>query len=353
MRSGFLFLGLWLILACSPETEKSLDIRKKSHGAYGEIVLVMDTALWEGELGNALKECFRQPFPGLPQAEAEFTLRVVPPESFSGLLRLASNIVVVATFDSESKSSQLMKTWFTDESISKVGEESDLYKYVRRDEFAKDQYSLYLFGENSSDLIQNLNSNCDELKDFFNQRERKRIAREVFSAKEQKGISKAIKEKYGFGFRVPFGYDVAVQEKDFLWMSQLGTDLFRNLFIAWKPYRSEEQFEIDSIVKWRDRIGRKYIFGSGEEDTSSYLITDQRYLEVESRVISFNQNYAIETRGLWRLKNFLRGGPFLSFVLTDPERERIYYIEGFLYAPNQIKKGMMRELEANLYTFQP
>ena len=352
MKYLFLISLLGILFSCGNETSKKLNLRKKSRGAYGEIVLVVDTALYQDTLGGAIKHCFRRPFPGLPQAEAEFNLRVVPPQSFDGLLKLASNVMVVTTFDSKSASSQIMQSWFSDESKAQVLSDPDLFKFVRKDEFASDQYTLYLFGTDTQTLIERLYQNCEELREFFNQRERKRITREIFQGKEQKGLSKSIKEKHGFEIRIPFGYEIAGEDENFIWLSQLGNDLFRNIFIAWKPYTSESQFEKDSIVKWRDELGKKYLFGSGETDTSSYLATDQRYLPVVSRPVSFNKNYAIENRGLWRLKNYLRGGPFLSFVFSDKKRERLYYVEAFLYAPNKIKRGMMRELEASLYTFK-
>jgi Domain of unknown function (DUF4837) len=356
MKTPYLFAFCFLItilLGCGEETTKKLDLRKSSRGAYGEIVLVIDTALWNDSLGKELQKCFRKPFPGLPQPEAQFILRVIPPESFESILMLAANIMVVSTFDSDSRASQLLQSWYSEESRRRVNTGEDLYKYVRKDEHARDQYSLFLFGKDSDHLIENIRVHCDELTDFFNQRERKRITRKIFSGKEQKGLSNSIEEKYGFKIRIPFGYEIAKEEKDFIWISQLGNDLFRNIFISWKPYRSEDQFRVDSIIKWRDELGKKYLFGSGNEDTSSYMVTDQRYLPVEAKTASFNGQYSIELRGLWRLKNFLRGGPFLTYVFTDNKRGRIFYLEAFLYAPNKIKRGMMRELEANLYTFNP
>ena len=82
--------------------------------------------------------------------------------------------------------------------------------------------------------------------------ERNRIEKEIYKGKEEKDITSYLKKKYGYGLRVPFGYDVAVETDTFIWMSQLGTDLFRNLIISRKPYSSEQDFEKDSIIEWRN-----------------------------------------------------------------------------------------------------
>jgi hypothetical protein len=151
---------------------------------------------------------------------------------------------------------------------------------------------------------------------------------------------------------VPFGYDLAKDTADFVWLSQLGNNLFRNLIVAHKPYESEVQFEKDSIVAWRNSIVKKHLFGSGEKDTVSFMLTDEKYIPVVDRKVNFNGKYAQECRGLWKLKNNTRGGPFLSYVFVDDASGRLYYIEAFLYAPNKIKRQMMRELEAVLFSFR-
>jgi hypothetical protein len=174
----------------------------------------------------------------------------------------------------------------------------------------------------------------------------------VYEGKEEKKLTEYITKKYGYSLRVPFGYDLATETDTFLWFSQLGTDLFRNLLIARKKYNSEDEFSEEKIIEWRNELGRTHLFGSGEPDTVSYMETDQKYYPVQFRKVEFNGKYAIESRGLWRLKNNTRGGPFLSYAFVDEKTNTMFYVEAFLYAPNKIKRHIMRELEAVLHTFK-
>ena len=46
------------------------------------------------------------------------------------------------------------------------------------------------------------------------------------------------------------------------------------------------------------------------------------------------------------------GGPFVSHSRVDAETNRVVVVEGFVYAPEKMKRGLMRRLEGSLYTMQ-
>lgn len=346
-----LFSTFILFISCE-NIEKSANYKKNSQGAYGELLVVMDSAQYNTELGYELQKILQKPFPALPQAEAYFTLRHIKPSKFDGLLKQHATIIYVTTFDNKSRANKKIQSYFSPESIKMIEEDPELYIFNRKDEFAKDQLVVHLFGKNEKELINNLRINGQKIIDMIDQSERKRIHKEIYAGKEQKNLTSYTRKKYGYGLRIPFGYDLATENNQFLWYSQLGTDLFRNLLIANKPYTSEEDFSKEALVEWRNQIGKTYLFGSGERDTVSYMLTDEKYIPVSEEEINFNGNYAVEIRGLWKLKNNTRGGPFLGIAFVDEELGRIFYVEGFLYAPNKIKRHMMRELEAVLHTFK-
>lgn len=346
------FSLLILLFSSCEEIRNNTSTKKNSQGAYGEVVLVMDSLQWEAELGYALKTTFQKPFPGLPQAEAYFNLRHIKPSLFDGLLKYQSTIIYVTTLDNNSKANRRIQGYFSKKSLNKIKKDGTEFIYTRKDEFAKNQLVIHLYGRNEKELIENVKNNEQNIIDMIDDHERRRIQLELYRGKEEKDLTKYLKNKHEYGFRVPFGYDLAVDRDTFVWMSQLGTDLFRNLIIARKNYLSEAEFEKDSIIKWRNEIGKNHLFGSGEKDTVSYMLTDEKYLPVISKKVDFNGKFAIECRGLWKLKNNTRGGPFVSYTFVDEASNQMYYVEGFLYAPNKIKRHIVRELEAVLYTFK-
>ena len=60
--------------------------------------------------------------------------------------------------------------------------------------------------------------------------------------------------------------------------------------------------------------------------------------------------YAAKLTGRWRVEGDLMGGPFVSLTVVNSERLELLTVESFVYAPNQYKRNIMRQLEAILYT---
>ena len=66
--------------------------------------------------------------------------------------------------------------------------------------------------------------------------------------------------------------------------------------------------------------------------------------------IVVHNEFAMEARGLWYMENDCMGGPFVSISRVDTETNQVIVAEGFVYAPEKMKRGLIRRLEASLYT---
>jgi hypothetical protein len=73
---------------------------------------------------------------------------------------------------------------------------------------------------------------------------------------------------------------------------------------------------------------------------------------IDSVSMTLRNKYTVEVRGVWKLKNNSMGGPFLGYVFVDESLGRLYYVEGFVYAPGKKKRNIIRELETILWTFE-
>jgi hypothetical protein len=68
-----------------------------------------------------------------------------------------------------------MKGYYTAESLSKINEDPNLFYFTRKDNYARGQEILYLFGKDDESLISKLRENGDILRQFFEDVENKRL----------------------------------------------------------------------------------------------------------------------------------------------------------------------------------
>ena len=352
-RYIFLFVSVVLILnltACEPGTSDPSDSLPTARGASGEVVLVMDSASWQGELGDELRQTFLKAMPGLPQPEPYFSVRYVDPFKLNKVLRNAKNMLFVATLNNNSMAGRKMRSYFTDSSIKRIEENPDLFRFSKKNQFARGQQVLFLFGTSDDALIENLKNNRKDVRNHFHQVEIDRLQKSLYRANERRTINRELLKDEGFYLRVPYGYEIVPldhQPEDFIWIRNLGEDVDKSIVVASKNYTSEQEFTPEGISDFRRRIMRRNI----RDDSTTYM-TVQDLVPVEYDTVNFNGKYAIEARGLWKMSNNSMGGPFLSYTFVDQETGRIYYVEGFVYSPGKQKRPSVREVEAILKTFK-
>ena len=356
-----LWLGLLPLLAvylsaCEGSSQGGSNL-PQARGASGEIILVIDSVAWRGELGEELRLTFMEPMPGLPQSEPYFDLRRVDPFKLNSVLRSAKNMMFVTTLDNQSAAGRKMQSYFTEESVKRIRQEPDLYMFTKEDEYAAGQDVLHLFGTTEEELIKHLQEDRSQIRQRFASIMLDRITKKIYQANEQRSVSQYLMEEHGFSIRVPYGYDrvpLSDAVEDFVWLRQL-EDRDKNVVITYKDYTSEDAFAPENILEFRQQQLGRYI----ADDPSAYM-TIQRIVSagidtttlVEFDTVAFQGKFAVEARGLWKLSNDSMGGGFLSYTFVDESQGRLYYIEGYLYSPGDKKRPSIRELEAILHTFR-
>ncbi|HEX6224277.1 MAG TPA: DUF4837 family protein, partial [Chryseolinea sp.] len=267
------------------------------------------------------------------------------------LLTQLTNLVYVFTLDQNTRGSRTIKETISPETIARIKQDTGFYISSIKDEYARGQEVMYLFGDTEKNLIRHLEKNGKKIIDHFNSIERERLAKSLFTKKSTEGISAFLRREQKVDINVPVGYKLANQQKDFIWLRKIDPDKDRDIFITWKPYESEYQFLPDSIAAWRDAVAKKYLF-EDPKNPISYLVIEREDAELLTRQVNFNDHFAMEIRGLWRTNNRTMGGPFVGYAIADQAQGLIYYIEGFAFAPGKDKREFMRELETILWSFK-
>ncbi len=351
-RYIFFLLSITYFSSCDLEkTAKMQSNLPKANGKPGEIIIVMDSSQWKGNPGKEVRATFSEHVYYLPREEPEFSLNQIDPIDFKSFLKLQKNIIFVTVLGDNSKGNRKLKKHFTKESLDMIEEDPTLFMYAKKNEFAQGQEILHLFGETEERLIENISKNRKKLQNHFIDIENKRFYKSLYTAKVVKGISNHIEKKLGCTLKVPFGFEIALEDSSFIWLRNFSPDVDKSIFISWVNYTSEEMFSLDSLLKLRTEISKPYILYK-PEDPESYLLTETDNFEVFRKKINFKGQYAVELRGLWKVNKIYMGGPFVSYAMVDETTNRFYYIEAFLYSPGKAQRDHMRELDTIIKTFK-
>ncbi len=348
--ASLLMLGTGCIEKTSNADGTPKDFKLSSEGGSLEIIAVMDSIRWNGELGEALRSVYMEAAPGLPRGEARFKLLSVSPRDFKRFLKRHHSLIFLTLLDDNSEGGKLMKSFFTKTSLDEIKKDGEKFMIGRKDEFAKDQKILYLFGETQDQLIQKLKANKARLQDYFYESERARTIQRLMGSGSFKNepLSQKVEKETGLSLSIPDGYALAKKDSNFLWVRHAGKPYDRNIWISYGTYTSEEMFSDEQFLRWRNHFGYKCM-----NDTTlelSYMTSQDDVIPTIGRQTTFGGKFAKEYKGLWKLKNNTRGGPFVGYAFVDQKTNRFYYIEAFLYGPNEKHKNVMFELESILHT---
>ncbi|MCG8308656.1 MAG: DUF4837 family protein [Cytophagales bacterium] len=349
----YLLFSLIAAFLFSCDLEKAAKLKgnlPRANGQPGQIIVVMDSAQWKGGVGKEIRSVFQEQVYYLPRQEAYFSLSHIDPMDFQSIFKKQKNIIFVTVLNDKSKGNRKLKTYFTKESLDMIEQDPSLFMYPKKDEFAKGQEVLHLFGEMEAVLMQNIKNNKEKLKKHFLDIEGRRCYNSLYAANAEKGISRHIKEKLNCEIQVPFGFEIALEGDDFVWLRNFSPDVDKSVYISWVDYTSKELFSLDSLLALRTEVSKPYILYK-PEDKQSYLLTETDNFDVFKKEINFKDHYAVELRGLWKVNKYYMGGPFVSYSMVDENTNRLYYVEAFLYSPGKAQRDHMRELETIIKTF--
>lgn len=328
------------------EDDSSKSTLQKARGESGEVILVIPPSLWEGQLGDLLREIFTSNVKVLPQDEKLYDLKPVDPSKFNSVFKASQNLMFVATLDNQKPEGKYMKRYFTENSLNQIEQNPDLFSFNQEDVYARGQEVLYLFGRNEKELIKNIKANKSGIKEFFNDKEAERLV-SSFKKTAQKGIMNYIEDSLNLELIIPVGFDIAQKSGDFIWLRELDTKEEFNVWLVKMPYTDESVFDPSNIKSLRNSLGQKYIT---DKDLPDLHLTSQDEMNFVIDTINLNNNYALRIKGLWKYSDNSRGGAFVSYLFANEDSGDLYYLEGYLDAPGESKREPMRRLKAILGT---
>jgi len=291
------------------------------NGSINEIMVIMPSNLWDSNVGDTIKDFFRQPKLNLPQAEPTFSLVCLPHSHFRKNIKQHRNLLQI-------KISEDVKKAEIGFSESPWASTQKYFKIV-----APDTTSFYKIFNKNKQKIMNvyLKAEQDRLITLIKKRAVSDIYYKFFN-------------KYDLKLYLPTGFKINKDTcNNFVWTSLETPRNSRGLIFYQEKYVSEYQFDYNIIIDNINEQLKKYI--PGPVDSTWMKIDDNIPVSVTKRNYQ-GKYYSVLIKGLWMVENDFMGGPFEINVVLDTRTNRLLYFMGYVYAPDENKRNMVTEIDA-------
>lgn len=296
-------------------------VTAKVQSAPYELLVVANKDWLKTTTGQSLVEVVEAPIEGLPQVEPHFRVTYIDPVAFKGTFRTYGNIVMV-----------------------RVGKKyGEPLIWVERDVYAQPQLLLHVDAPDNEAFVREVLDNRAAILSLLNANEFSR-ERAYLNKKYSGVVNRQAKQQFGVNIHVPQDIDDVKKGAKFFWASASKQEFRLNVCLYTLPM---QEMTLQQMVAARDSVMQINIPGGRE---GQWMETDSR--TVSSDIVTFDGKSVVSMRGLWDMKNDAMGGPFVCYVYPDEKNNRLLVAEGFVFAPEENKRALIRQLEAALQTLE-
>ena len=311
-------VALLALPSCSSERQgQKKAVTAKVQSAPYELLVVADKDWLKTAAGQQLVELVETPMEGLPQVEQNFRVTYINPEALKGTFRTYANILV-ADVDGKYGTAGMKQA---------------------RNVYARPQQFLYLTAPNDGAFERLVAERGKQVLAVFNKNEFDR-ERALLAKTHSGAVVAQAQKQFGVNIWVPKDIDDLKTGKDFFWASASKQEFRLNVCLYSLPLQERTDY-----VEVRDSVMKLNIPG-GRDD--QWMETDRRTVSVDT----LEGTNVVVVRGLWDMKNDAMGGPFVFYVYPDYQHHRVLIAEGFVFAPEEKKRPLVRQLEAALQTVE-
>ena len=305
------------LLSCfENEQEKKDLVAKNQYLNQNSVTVLIPISLWNGKVGEKIREKFAAPIVGLHDCEAVFTLLPIHTNYFTSDAKASRNILIVSSSFKEQTT------------------------HVKN-KYAKNQHIYTIQGKNEAVLLQQLQKSSKEIMNtFYNSELNLFLAKNKINTK----LQNQIKKQFSVNIQIPVEYQKGLQGENFLWLRKEVGSGYNNMLIYTASFSAlyNKNALVTNSLFIRNQVSKKYVLG---KTNGSYMITEQAYYP-SFHTTEIQNNLAYEMRGSWEFHNDFMTGPYVNFAIRDNKRKRFIIIDGFAYNPVHSKKELLFEMEA-------
>lgn len=351
---SFFVLSMLIALSGCGEIE---SYKPQAVGPEGKMTVLIDSAQWNGAVGDNLRETLGGPIHTLPAPEPMFDLTrgALSSQRAFDVIKRQKNVVIVAPLSDTTTVAQFISNRLDEGAREMVN--SGVSAFIpRNDLWSRDQLVAYITASTPEELAGAIQERSEDLLYEFNKKTRERLQKEMFEKGRQFEVEQQLFDRYNFAVNVQHDYLVAEDTTNFVLLRRIiSSESWRSLFVYFEENANPNDLTAEWVYTKRDSLSKLYMEGN----VIGYVEIDRRR-PLTTENIDFLGKYGFESRGLWHMiadtergkEPLGMGGPFLSYAFYDEESGRNYLIDGMIFAPNYPKREFLRQLEVIAYTFR-
>lgn len=318
MKKISLLLALAVcLLSCDDRPVVVID----SIGNMKDVVIFVDNELWEGAVGDTLRNNLAKPVDGLIRDEPLFSLNQIKPTSFIGLLKKSRNYIYI-----------------------KIANEAKVN--VSKDNYANPQTGIIISGADAAAIAKVIGENKAAIIEVLTNAE---ISEKQRLMEKVRMDAQPFKKQFGIDITIPKAYRYAKTDSDFYWIRKSIAEGTMDLMFYEVPLEAIQRDSsiVSQIVRVRDSVGGKKI-----------VVNEPGVFQTEPMFspylheVAIDKQFAYESKGTWEVKNMFMAGPFVNYAIYNPKRKNWLIAEGYVSAPNSEQRNYMFELEAILKSIE-
>lgn len=324
------------------DTKNRSALLPQSSGAFDELLIVGDKkTLLSGSLGDSIKSYLTMDYEILNQSEPQQNVTYVSYENVGGLIKRHGHVMLLGTKEGKDPSSKFVKELLPQFKLT----ENDINKIAfARNLWAQPQMVCVVYAENQAQMSTLIKTNIAHIYKEFLDDDLPKVSKLAYAAGINENLEKQLQQYYHFDFKLPRDYQLAKTDGTFNFFRKDDKDA--TYMILMKVY-PENELKFDNIgLLLRNKLGQNVL----SDIESDFMMTDST-LGFVSDSFMLGDNLVYETRGLWRMRVDYKGGPFINYFIQDKKNHQSILIDGFVYAPGEPKRKLMRQLDAVMRSF--
>jgi len=336
--SLFILLGmiLLLILGCSQKENKHkikgkrIDLHKPmSWGNKQTVYVFADDNVWKYAKGHLIKTLERVRF--TTENEKVFVVKRAPIDDMDNFYKF-NNLIFFCNLESNDKVSTYIKDIMGAKVEAEVNENL-IGMYAKDNVWARDQFVLFIMGDNEPDLLKFNILQSHNIFDLFKDKLFDRIRGQVYKT------SVYPDNKFStlpWTLELPKNYVLYKNDAENNFISFIAR--LRNKSDRYMSVYFQEILEDDFDREWLKETRRKISWKYYDED--EFFDKDVRMEKFE---LAGHQGWRIT--GRWQNRKHSVGGAFQSFAFYDKVSELAYLVDNSVYHPDGEKLEALYELE--------